>query len=494
MKKLMLSVALAAVCAGPLSAKIEMGVPFTDHAVLQRGRPVPVWGTAGAGNEVTVSFAGRSVSAVAAADGAWRVDLPALDASGDGRTLTVVEEEPGWFGSRVDTVEIADVVVGEVWLASGQSNMECPIWGKNPRYRDGNGGLMTAASHLPNIRFAVVPRKWSVEPVETRAAWTRCVPSELAGGRLVSAVGFYYARELHLALGGVPVGIVSVNWGGTNIDAWTPRSGYEGCDPALKSFADYPVKHDWKREKDKKWTIGGAHQQPTVLWNGMVSAWAPMAARGFIWYQGCHNASESDIYCAKMQALYNGWAKEFENPSLKLYFVQLAPYSHNWMKLVAAQNRFAAAEKNAAIAVTADVGNFSDIHPNRKEIVAKRLAVHALKNDYGFDISETDSPVFKSAVFDGATAKLTFDNVRAWYVYAADRSVNPAFELAGADGVWHPARLQNVEKSGTVKGTTLELTSDKVARPVRARYLGRNRTMGTVYNEVSLPLGPFETP
>jgi sialate O-acetylesterase len=351
---------------------------------------------------------------------------------------------------------------------------------------------MTAASYLPNIRFAVVPRTWSVEPKKTRAAWTRCLPSELAGGRLVSAVAFYYARELHLALG-VPVGIVSVNWGGTNIDAWTPRCGYEGCDPSLKPFADYPVKRDWNRAKDRKWTIGGAHQQPTVLWNGMVSAWAPMAARGFIWYQGCHNAGESEFYCAKMHALYNGWAKAFENPSLKLYFVQLAPYTQNWMKLVAAQNRFAAEEKNAAIAVTADVGNFSDIHPNNKEIVAKRLAVHALKNDYGFAISETDSPVFKSAAFDGATAKLTFDNVRSWYVYADDRSVTPAFELAGADGVWHPAKLLNVEKSGKVKGTTLELTSDKVARPVRARYLGRKRTMGTVYNEVSLPLGPFET-
>ncbi|MBO5906061.1 MAG: hypothetical protein J6Q84_06560 [Kiritimatiellae bacterium] len=490
MMKKSIVVVLSALCATQLLAKIEMGAPFSDYAVLQRNMKLPVWGKATVGNEITVDFAGQKSSTKVNAEGKWRVDLSPLEASAEGRKMTI--QELASDGGVVDTFEVKDVLVGEVWFASGQSNMECPIWEPNPRYRDANGGMMINATFLNNVRYASIKHKWSTEPEFQKTQWRRFIPSDLKSGRHFSAVGFYYAREIYLALGGVPVGIVSANWGGTNIDAWTPRSGYENSDPSIKATAEYPVKKNWT-PKDAKGPIGRAHQQPTVLWNGMVSAWAPFANRGFIWYQGCHNAKEANLYCAKMHALYNGWSKEFENPNLKLYFVQLAPYKTNWMKLVAAQNKFAAEEKNAAIAVTADVGNFSDIHPNNKEIVAKRLALHALKNDYGFDISEVNSPVFKSVKFEGAKAIATFENVSFWYVYADNRSTQPAFELAGKDGKWYPAKLLNVNELGQVKGVDLELKSDKVAEPVKIRYMGRNNTMGTIYNQVSLPLCPFES-
>jgi sialate O-acetylesterase len=160
---------------------------------------------------------------------------------------------------------------------------------------------------------------------------------------------------------------------------------------------------------------------------------------------------------------------------------------------VKAQNKFAAEQKNAAIAVTADVGNFSDIHPNNKEIVGRRLAVHALKNDYGFDIPETDSPVFKKVEFDGAKAKVYFDNAKSFYIYADNRSVEPAFELAEKDGAWMKAKVLNVKENGVIKGDYIELTCDKLKNPVKVRYMIKAYTMGTVYNEASLPLGPFES-
>jgi len=473
-------------------AKIEMGTPFSDHAVLQRGVEVPVWGTAEPGSKVVVEFGCAEVCAKAGADGAWSVKLPAMKASAKGRTMTVAEKKEGFlFDETTDSVEIEDILVGEVWFASGQSNMECPIWGGSPRYRDGAGALVTSMDHLPLVRFAKNNKAWSVKPDKAKSqGWKKFEPESFTGYTL-SAVAYYYARELFLALGGVPVGIVDSSWGGTNIDAWTPRCGYDGCDESLKPTASYPVTAKWDASM-KKGPIGGAHQQPTVLFNGMVDSWAPMAMRGFIWYQGCHNSGEAHLYAAKMRALRDGWAKRFDNPGLKIYFVQLAPYNQNWQNLVAAQTQYAEAEPNAALAVTADVGNFDDIHPNRKEIVAKRLAVHALKRDYGFDIAEDDSPVFESAKFEGGKVTMKFKHAKGWYVYSPDRSIEPAFEVAGADGEWKSAKLEGVDKNGVVKGSELVVAAKDVPAPEKVRYLVRKRTMGTVFSQASLPLGPFE--
>ena len=491
---------IVAVCALPALARIELGSPFADGLVLQRDRAVPVWGTSAPGSRVTVSFAGDESETVAGPDGRWRIALPAMPACGEGRTLSVSEREDGWFGSKLDEVEIHDVLVGEVWMASGQSNMDCPLWGKGTRYRDANGALVASMTHLPEIRYFKSPNVWKTEPSPVKVVWKTLTAEHLAEGKF-SAVAFYFARELHLALR-VPIGIVDASWGGTNIDAWTPRSAYEDCDPALRPTADYPVRADFDRTRDGRGPISGPMQQPTVLWNGMVAAFAPMAMRGFIWYQGCHNGNEGDLYRLKMHALYRGWSREFENPDLRIYFVQLAPWQSNWNGLCAAQSKFAAEERNAELAVTADVGNFDDIHPNRKETVAKRLAVHALKRDYGFAIEEDRSPTLRSVSFSGGRARLVFDNVRDWYVYSPDRSRAAAFQLAGADGVWKPAKVVNVVASknrngktqwlGPLNGKDLVVASDEVKAPKKLRYLQSAPWFGALYNDVCLPLGAFE--
>ena len=508
--EIVLAVAFAA--AFSASAKIRLGAPFADGAVLQRGMTVPVWGTAEAGDKVSVAFAGQAVSTTAGTDGAWRVALAPMPACKEGRELRVTSEAVSApIGEGADETVVHDVLVGEVWFAAGQSNMELPLWGPHARYRDKKGAMLASMTELRNVRYVKVLHKWSAEPSELTVAWRALTSANLATDQL-SAIAFYSARELYLALD-VPIGVVDASWGGTNIDAWTPRCGYTDCDPSVQETADYVVKANWNGATDRKGPIYASIQQPTVLWNGMVAAFAPMALRGFFWYQGENNSevwyqgadrAEPQRYAAKMHALYNGWSRAFENPDLKLYFAMLAPFNQNWFTLCNQQSRFAAEEKNAEIAVTADVGNFDDIHPNDKEIVAQRLVVHALKRDYGFAIAEDRSPVFRTAKAEGDRLILEFDHVKRWYHYALnDWNRAIPFEVAGTDGVWHPAKIANFRMAKNAQGQTypteyidesrIVLKSDKVPAPVKARFMALPRTASTLYNEASLPLGAFET-
>ena len=512
-------------------AAITLGAPFSDGAVLQRGMKVPVWGKVvpdteglakpGEGGpkvvlpgkrKITVTFAGQSKTVESDMfSGRWKVEFDPMETSAEGRTMIVVEKKPGFlFDSTVSSLEIKDVLVGEVWFASGQSNMECPIWGSACRYRDFEGGLMTTMTRLPNVRYVKVPRNWSVEPEPISAKWCKFIPEDLqsfcvaktGSGRTnhnsLSAVAFYYARELYLALG-IPVGIVDASWGGVNIDCFIPRCGWDDCAPEIKWLADYKLKKDWKAETDKKDPVSAAHKQPTVLWNAMVDAFTPMAMRGFIWYQGCSNHGEGDIYALKMHALYNGWSQKFENPNLRLYYVQLAPWGKDIAKMQIAQAQFECEQPNAAMAIVNDVGNLNDIHPNEKGIVGIRLALHALKRDYGFADIQDNSPTVKGWKVEGDTAVLAFDNAKWLYQYNPDFSLTTRFELAGADGVFKPAEIQNFVKGkrggrprGRIDGAEIRLKAEGVSEPVRVRYLHAAPWTGNVYNDADLPLGAFE--
>ena len=466
MKKTIIAAA-AIVSAFAVEAKVATATPFADNMVLQRGRAVPVWGTADAGETVTVSFAGQVKSATADAKGAWRVMLDPMPASKESRDLKV--------SGAANTEEIRNVLVGEVWFASGQSNMECPIWGPNPRYRDGQGAVMTASARRPFIRYVKNQKIPTREPrLGWKAVWRDYSPASFKEtfGHNLSAMAFYYALELHDALG-VPVGIIDSSWGGTRIEPWTPISGFA-------NRPDVPEK------------VGAG--TPTALWNGMVAAFAPFAIKGFIWYQGCSNAGQGRSYSERMHDLYNGWAKEFQNPDLKLYFVQLAPFSRSWFEVQQGQALFEREEKNAGMAVTCDVGNSWDIHPNDKETVARRLVLHALRRDYGFDGLIDDSPALKEWKIDGDAFVMSFSDATAWYVYNADRSGVQGFEIAGPEGVFKPAKVVNANSGGgTLKGAELVVKADGIAQPRRLRYLASKPWIGALYSfDSGLPLGPFE--
>ena len=466
MKKIMIAAAVAALGMGAAEAKVTTGTPFADNMVLQRGRGVPVWGTADPGENVTVTFAGQTKTAKAGADGKWSVTLDAMQASGENRVMKV--------SGASNSEEIKNVLVGEVWFASGQSNTECPIWGPGPRYRDGQGAVMTAMARRPLIRYVKNARTTSREPrLGWKAVWRDYSPASFKEtfNNNLSAMAFYYALELHDALC-VPVGIIDSSWGGTRIEPWTPPSGFA-------NKPNIPAK------------VGAG--TPTALWNGMVAAFAPYAIKGFIWYQGCSNAGDGIRYCDKMHDLYNGWAKEFRNPGLKLYFVELAPFSRSWFAVQMGQAKFAAEEKNAAMVTTCDIGNSWDIHPNDKESVARRLVLLALKRDYGFSNIVADAPVLQSWKVDGDKFVMTFENANSWYAYNADRSEAKGFEIAGADGKYVPAKILNKGANATLSGKELIVSAPGVKEPRRLRYLYSKPWIGSLYSfDSGLPLGPFE--
>ena len=486
-----------------LRAGIELATPFADHMVLQRGRAVPVWGTATPGAGIRVEFAGHVLETTADATGGWKVAFPAMEASREGRTLLATESAKG---SDPVAVTVGDILVGEVWMCAGQSNADCPIWGDDPHYREAQGAMILSMTRKPFVRlvktlvaFGTVPKR------DYRAVWRPMTPQALADARpKPSAMGYLVAPARATPLD-IPLRLVDCSWGGTNIDAWTPRSGYADV-PSLRDVAALPLleRADFDAARTNgvyrgKQIYGYFLQQPSALWNGMVAAYAPMAVRGLIWYQGCHNSGEPERYCDKMHALYNGWAKEFANPGLRLYFAQLAPWGHGIADIQRAQAKFAAEEPNAGMAVINDVGCNTDIHGSDKKTVAKRLALHALRRDYGFDWIMADSPTLRSWTVEGDAYRLMFDNVGGWYLYNADWSEETRFQIRGEDGNWVPARIRNLIRpsgkgrvNGRVDGAELVVFAEGVKKPDGLRYLYAKPWTGNLYSDAGLPLGAFE--
>ena len=492
MKKFFFLFSFAFFGALPLLAELTLATPFSDKAILQQKTEIPVWGKANPGAVITVTFAEKNAVTKTKEDGSWFLKLPALTASKEGKDM-VIKEEGG------DTVVLHDILIGEVWFASGQSNMECPIWSNQVRYRDAYGKMMIQMTNNKNIRFVKEKKAWSIEPKLYRPVTWRCfTPADFKacfferGHFCISAVAFYFALQLYASLD-IPIGIIDASWGGTNIDAWTPPSGYEGK-TGLDNEKNYKVT-DKKEDFIRQEFISSQIQQPGVLWNAMVAAWTPYAIKGFIWYQGCHNNREASRYCEKMHALYDGWKKEFQNDNLKLYFAELAPFRENFFQLRKAQAKFVKEEPNAALAVTCDIGNMSDVHPNKKEPVARRLALHALKRDYGFSHIVDDAPELLNYEVKEGQYFLSFSNVTNWYYYNDDYSRPTGFEVCDEIGRYYPAQIKNEVEHSIIKGTEIIVANDDIKNPKGLRYLASPPYAGSLYSrESGLPVGPFEIP
>ena len=480
-KMAVVSVSMIAVSAA-FAGALKLAAPFTDGMVLQRGVEAPVWGWAESGADVSVSFAGGEVMAKAGADGKWMARLPKMDASCEGRVLTVT--------AGAEKLSVKDVLVGEVWLCSGQSNMGIPMWGGSPRARDRLGRQYGQIYNRPLVRCAFLGNPHSDMPMtEEKICWLKADPKYIVGSGF-SAIGLWYALMLHDALK-VPVGMMGAYVGATCIETWIP--GYTKETYTTKARKSKP------------------NQQPARLYNGKVHPVVPYAIKGVIWYQGESNTSVEGIktYASQMQEYYDAMARAFCNPSLKLYFAQLAPWGSKLVPdMQVEQQRFAEMQKNAGMAVICDVGNLHDIHPNEKQTVALRLALLALKRDYGFTDIIADSPTLRSWKIDGGKFVMSFNNVEKWSLYDPDWSYHHdpgktelmGFEVAGEDGVWHPAEIGNlhkldakhVEYRGQIDGRELVVHSDKVAAPKALRYLYSHPWFGRLHNEAGLPLGAFK--
>ena len=459
-----------------LLAAVRLASPFTDGAVLQRDMKVPVWGTANAGDPVRVAFAGQVKSVTAGADGRWRVDLDPMAASSEGREL------------KVNDLTVKDVLVGEVWLCSGQSNMGIPWWGDSPRARERMGFQIGQITDRPLLRCCHLGNSWSDVPrTDECISWKACTPGFLMTSGF-SAVALWYGITLQTTLG-IPIGLVGAYVGATDIETWTPD-----CPTACP---------DSRKDMDG--------QKPSQYHNGKVAPIQPYAMRGAIWYQGESNVSESEIpkYAGKMRDLLNGWKRVFENPHFKLYFCQLCPWGDPLVPLMQeAQEKFARSEPDAGMAVLCDTGNLHDIHPNDKQTPGVRLALLALKRDYGYDKIVADSPTLASWKVENGVFKMTFDNVRKWCVYDPDwrhmrdpkKSVEYGFEVAGADGRWVKAQIGNflrrpnvkhVEYRGQITNEVLEVFAPEVKEPKALRYLHSAPWRGYLTNEAGLPVGAF---
>jgi sialate O-acetylesterase len=469
---------LCASFVGTAQADVELASIFSDSMVLQRELAVPVWGWADPGEEVTVAFGKQTQKTEAGKDGRWQVKLDPLKANAKGQALTV---------SGKNKLALKDVLVGEVWICSGQSNMEWRL------AQTLNGKEEVANASHPLIRLFNVPGHITSPLAQDKCpgSWTASDP-QTAGG--FSAVGYFFGRRLQQELD-VPVGLVGSNWGGTRIEPWTSPAGFHSV-PELKKIAD---EVDGRTAESK---VSG--RSPSAIYNSMIHPLAPFAMRGAIWYQGESNGNEGESYYHKTQALVNGWRKLF-NPDLAFYWVQLANFQkpkedaaggNGWSKLREAQRK-ALNIKHTGMAVIIDIGEANDIHPRNKQDVGWRLGQWALHQTYGKKDLVPAGPLYKSHKVEGSAVRLKFDHVGAGLIVGSKQGLKPTtevkdgklerFAIAGADKKWHWAEAK-------IDGGDIVVSSPNVAQPVAVRYGYSMHPAGAnLYNKEGIPASPFRT-
>ncbi len=471
--------------------------------VLQCKQVIPVWGWAEAGEAVTVKFGKQTKTVVADANGKWRVNLDKLNANFTPQTLTIAGR---------NKIELTDILVGEVWLVAGQSNMQRLL-----RETD-NGEAVQAAANHPNIRLFNVSRQVAFKK-QTGALgiWQATTPESI---KEFSAAGYYFALDLQKDLK-VPVGIINSSYGGSQAEAWTPVD-YLNANPDLKITvertkiwdeerpkvrADYDeaiVK--WREESDKQ-KAAGAKPSPSPgvpdalrdyriassIYDGMIEPLMPFAIKGAIWYQGESNEARAEQYNILLPTMIKAWRTRWNAGNFPFGIIQLPnyrkpqeqPVDEAWSFIREAQRQTAANTPNTGLIVTIDIGEANDIHPKNKLDVGKRMARWALKDVYGRKL--TNSPLFEKAEIKGSKIILTFDDVGSG-LKMKDGDKLDEFAIAGADKkfVWADAKIVGKNK--------VEVSSANVSKPLAARYaFNNNPKHANLTNDSGLPAAPFRT-
>jgi sialate O-acetylesterase len=493
------ALALGALLGPRACAAVKPHGLFTDGAVLQQRIPVPVWGTAADGEKVTVTFQDQTVTTTAR-DGRWRLRLPPLRAGGP-FTMRIAGE---------NSVEVRDVLVGEVYVCSGQSNMEWPV------SLTTDAPKTIAQSADPMLRLFTVAHAISNTPVsDVSGPWKACDPESVAG---FSAVAYFFGRELRRALK-VPIGLIQSSWGGTPAEAWTSRATLES-DSSLREILDryartldaYPsalkayqaalgnyiqavenARRDGKELPALPQPPGNPENavRPCGLYNAMIVPLQPYAIRGAIWYQGESNAGRAYQYQELFSAMIRNWREAWGQGDFPFLFVQLAPFmkietepkESAWAELREAQRLTSLAVPHTGMAVITDVGDAFDIHPREKEIVGERLAQAARALVYGERITPS-GPMFERMEVKGDQAILRFQHAGRGLVARGGELTG--FTLAGEDRKWVPARA-------VIRGDRVVVSSPQVPRPVAVRYGWANYPVVNLSNREGLPASPFRT-
>jgi len=500
---------------------VTMPQIFGDYMVLQRERPAPVWGWANPGEKVAVEFAGQRKETTASPDGRWELRLDPMPARDQGEVMKV-------YGADTNAVELRGVLVGEVWVCSGQSNMRRPVEAPED----------IAQADLPNIRFINVAYSISSSPRRDidKSAWKLCSTQTVGE---CTAVGFSFARRIQSDLG-VPVGLINAVWSGTCIEPWIPLEAFDSVPElagyiaafrkkaetyrktlpdnlkilekwtadaraALAANAELPPEPVWPAYWGNAKSIHPTSIKPVSIYNAMVYPLMPCAMRGVIWYQGESNAGDQ-LYQYKMRALINSWRKAWFQGDFPFYFVQLANYRHDSNDPAGGDNAWARVREcqlktlaltNTGMAVTIDIGEADNIHPQNKFDVGERLARWALARDYGRTNIVVSGPLYRKMKIEGQHVRLVFDHPGGGLMVGEKIGRAPArevkngklmkFSIAGADKKWFWA-------DAVIDGATVLVSSPSVSKPVAVRYAYSTNPEGcNLYNRAGLPASPFRT-
>lgn len=507
----------------PARADVVPAGIFTSNMVLQRERDVPVWGTANVGETVVVTFAGQTVTATPNESGKWTVVLAPMKANATGQAMTLKGK---------NEVVLENILVGDVWLCSGQSNMDCRMSAILPVSQPD-----IDSSNIPQLRFASVSKANRIQPQENclleDKTWKAVTPGSVSAA---PAVPFYFGRELQRRLN-IPIGLVNSSWGGTKIEPWIAPTGYRLV-RELKATADVVETWDartesgkleyqkgiaaikaWLPDAEKRLAAGQAvpeqpcvprpgdsNQEPTKLYNGMIHPLIPMAFTGVIWYQGESEVGNGVKYLEKVKALVGGWRAVWGAGDFPFYLVQLSSFQapetnpaggYGWSQLREAQLMTLSQIPNTGLAVSIDVGDEKDIHPKNKYDVGLRLALWSLGTHYGQKGLVYSGPLFREAVVEHGKIRIRFDHVGSGLMVGKKDGLAPAvedngaklkrFAIAGADKkfVWADA---------IIEGNTVLVGSKEVPNPIAVRYAFAHNPEGcNLYNREGLPASPFRS-
>jgi sialate O-acetylesterase len=484
-------------------AAISVPSIFSDHMVMQRDLANPVWGKADPGEQITVKIAGQTQSVTANETGEWTAVLAPLPAGGPHELIIHGE----------NTLTQKDILVGEVWFCSGQSNMQWPV------YRSNNAKVEIASANFPEIRLLTVPQVGSELTLnDFDGQWEVCSPKTVP---VFSAISYYFGRRLHNALG-VPIGLINNAWGGSTAEAWVPRDVLEKF-PRYKSYisyrdrkaADYSdaihaqIMVDWE-QKVAEWVKNGAQgkkpstpRDPRYHWNrlgriynGVLHPTIGYGIRGFIWYQGEANVTRAEDYAHIFPLLIQTFRDQWGQGDFPFYWVQLASYQneteapqdHHWAHLRESQTKKLDALPNTGQAVIIDKGEARDIHPRDKQTVANRLARIALARDYDYDYDMSyQSPQFTKMTVKKGSVTLTFDPVSKDGLYTFDTDEVKGFAIAGEDQqyVWAQAKIIDKNK--------VKVWSDAIPNPTAVRYAWGANPVCNLYDRNGLPVTPFRS-
>jgi sialate O-acetylesterase len=481
---MMMTTAATAATAVALPEKLVLAPLFSDQMVLQREQPLPIWGQAAPGSVVKLRLLDDQGAAITSASGEviadgsgdWQITLAALPAGGPLQLLATTDRQQ---------ITLKDVWLGDVWLASGQSNMEWPLSAQTENWQQ---AVKDAA--YPKIRFFTVPNRIAATPQRQLPA-TQWVAASAETVPDFSAIGWYFAKQNHLEKG-VAVGIIDATWGGTVAQAWTPAAALLALPAYQKAATEVIAQSQVLAQVLAKDIINKTpnqqpHWLPGVLFNAMIKPLVPYGIKGVLWYQGESNVEQAAHYHALFSTLIQSWRDEWQQP-LPFLYVQLASYlqpkaqpaASAWASLREAQFQTLQLPATAMV-VTTDLGDANDIHPARKKPVAERLWLAARRTVFGEAIIAS-GPVFSSLQIEGKQLRLRFEHVGTG-LYSKDGALR-GFAIAGSDGKYHNAHAK-------LEVNTVLLWSDKVATPVSVRFGWADFTDANLYNSAHLPAVPF---